>query len=110
MSEYAQLAAKFLERYEKPVVEEYIQGFSGIDPQRIVNASDLNHEQLYGLLGGNTNEHYHLTKAQYEWLVEQMSGGGSDDNYAPVITAGQVINVIQGEEMTPYEISGTNLR
>lgn len=61
MSEYRKLIAQFLERYEKPVVEEYIQGFSGIDPQRIVNASELDHEQLSGLLGGEDSGHFHLT-------------------------------------------------
>ena len=216
MSEYARLASEFLERYDKPEVEELIVGFSGIDPQKKVNPGELNHEQLYGLLGGEdgghyhltqeqlnklinvpadgvsgatgpkgdkgdkgdpftyddftpaqlaalkgekgdqgpqgiqgpkgdkgdkgekgdkgdpgssgsgtgvssheqltnlfggkTNEHYHLSKEQYDWLIEQMSGGGNDDNYAPKITAGQVITVIKSVEMTPYEILGTNLR
>lgn len=77
MSEYAQLAAKFLERYEKPVVEEYIQGFSGIDPQRIVNASDLNHEQLYELLGGEDDGHYHLTQEQLNKLDNMPAEGAA---------------------------------
>lgn len=75
MSEYAKLAAQFLERYEKPVVEEYIQGFSGIDPQKIVNASDLNHEQLYGLLGGADNGHYHLTQELLNKLINVPAEG-----------------------------------
>ena len=71
MSEYRQLVAQFLERYEKPVVEDYILGFSGIDPQRIVNASDLDHEQLSGLLGGEASGHYHLTNEELSKLFVQ---------------------------------------
>lgn len=105
MSEYRKLVAKFLERYEKPVVEEYIQGFSGIDPPLKHNASELDHEQLNGLLGGDDRGHYHLTKEQLDWLIEQMS-----EKYPPVILSGQVINVIADNEITPYEVRGENVR
>ena len=105
MSEYRKLVADFLERYEKPVVEEYIQGFSGIDPQRKVNAGILDHEQLNGLLGGEADGHYHLSREQLEWLVEQMS-----EKYPPVILSGQVINVVASELMLPYEVQGEDVR
>lgn len=32
------------------------------------------------------------------------------DDWKPVITSGQVINVIAGEVMTPYSVAGTNVR
>ena len=79
MSEYAQLAAEFLERYEKPVVEEYIQGFSGIDPQKKVNPGELNHEQLYGLLGGEDSGHYHLTEELLDKLENMPAEGGQGE-------------------------------
>ena len=105
MSEYRKLVADFLERYEKPVVEDYIQGFSGIDPPLKVSAGMFDHEQLNGLLGGNDRGHYHLTKEQLDWLIEQMS-----EKYPPVILSGQVINTTAGEEIIPYLIQGENLR
>ena len=105
MSEYRKLVADFLERYEKPVVEEYIQGFSGIDPPLKMNAGTLDHEQLNGLLGGEPSGHYHLTKEQLDWIVEQMS-----EKYPPVILSGQVINAVASEEISPYTIQGENVR
>ncbi len=105
MSEYRKLVSKFLERYEKPVVEEYIQGFSGIDPPLKQNAGLLDHEQLNGLLGGDDRGHYHLTKEQLDWLIEQMS-----EKYPPVIFPEQVINTTAGKEITPYLIQGENVR
>ena len=68
MSEYRKLVEAFLERYEKPVVEEYIQGFSGIDPQRKVLSSEIDHEALSGLLGGTDSGHYHLSSEELEKL------------------------------------------
>ena len=62
------------------------------------------HEDLEGLLGGDdTNGHYHLTKAQYEWIIEMTK-------YPPEIDEGQVISTIAETGITPYEISGLNLR
>ncbi len=104
MSEYRKLVEAFLERYEKPVVDEYIQGFSGIDPQRKVLSSEIDHEALSGLLGGAENEHYHLTKTQYEWMIEQIS------DFLPVIAQGQNINAIAESAIIPYEIIGENIK
>ena len=105
MSEYRKLVEAFFERYEKPVVEEYIQGFSGIDPPLKVKAGDLDHEQLNGLLGGDDRGHYHLTKEQLEWIIENMR-----EKYPPLILSGQVINTTANKEITPYEVQGENVR
>ena len=103
ISEYRKLVTEFFERYEKPVVEELIEGFSGIDPQKKSSAAILDHEQLNGLLGGEDAGHYHLTKQQLDWIREQMT-----ESYPPVIMSGQVINITANEEMTPYEIQSVN--
>ena len=63
------------------------------------------HEVLKNLLGGDSDGHYHLTKKQYDWLVEQMS-----EKYPPKIAENQEINVFAGQEMIPYKILGENVR
>ena len=74
MSKYRRLVEEFLLRYERPQVDDLVVGFSGIDPSKRVNAGDLNHEELDGLLGGSAEEgHYHLTLNEWDnviWLLE----------------------------------------
>ena len=101
MSKYRNLIANFLENYEAPVVEDYIQGFSGIDPQRKVNPLDIDHEQMDGLLGGGYEGHYHLTREQLDWIKEQMT-----IKYPPVISNSQVINAVPSTPITNYKIQG----
>ncbi len=105
MSEYRKLVTEFFDRYEKPVVEELIEGFSGIDPPLKQSASTLGHEQLYGLMGGDDTGHYHVTKEQLALIIELMT-----ERYPPVIMSGQVINITASEEMTPYEIQSENTK
>ncbi len=70
MSKYQELVEQFFLRYEQPVIEELIVGFSGIDPplKLDVMSSNVNHEELNNLLGGDDDGHYHLTKEQYDEL------------------------------------------
>ena len=59
MSVYSQLVDEFFIRYEKPILEDLVVGFSGIDPPLKVIAADIDHEELSGLLGGSTLDgHY----------------------------------------------------
>ena len=70
MRKYEELVAEFFLRYEQPVIEELIVGFSGIDPPLKIDvlSSNVNHEELNNLLGGDDDGHYHLTKEQYDEL------------------------------------------
>lgn len=34
---------------------------------------------------------------------------GVPDSWQPEITAGQTLNLVAGEEMTPYQVAGTNV-
>lgn len=51
-------------RYKKPRIEPLIVGLSGIDPDEKLVSSEISHEALSGLLGGNILGHYHLTREQ----------------------------------------------
>lgn len=104
MSEYRKLVAEFLERYEKPVVDGYTQGFSGIDPQKKIVPGELDHEQLNGLLGGEPQGHYHLTENQLDDLI-----GLINDKYSPELMQ-VVIEAVADEEIDPYEMQGKNLK
>ncbi|MBQ7594076.1 MAG: hypothetical protein IJU48_06970 [Synergistaceae bacterium] len=72
MRKYEELVAEFFLRYEQPVIEELIVGFSGIDPPLKVDvlSENVNHEELNNLLGGDDDGHYHLTKERYDKLIE----------------------------------------
>lgn len=95
---------KFYERYREPTIDEYIQGYSGIDPALKVKASEINHELLDNLLGGDETGHYHLTYAQIQKLNSYMP-----EKYPPTIDDNQVIYCIADEEITPYEIMGIDI-
>ena len=94
---------EFYSRYEHPEVEDLVVGYSGIDPPRKVKANELNHEELANLLGGDETGHYHLTGQQYSRLLELLV-------WPPVIEAGQEVPATADEEMTDYEIRGTDIR
>lgn len=96
---------KFYERYREPTIDDYIQGYSGIDPALKVNASEINHELLDNLLGGDETGHYHLTYAQIQKLNAYMP-----EKYPPAIDDNQVIYCTASEEITPYEITGIDIR
>lgn len=74
MTEYAKLVAEFFTRYQEPTIDDLIIGFSGIDPPLKVLASEINHEELDNLLGGEPEGHYHLTKEQWEKIIEILDG------------------------------------
>ena len=97
---------KFYQKYHKPTIDEYIKGFSGIDPALKANPSELNHELLNNLLGGDETGHYHLTKLQ----IRKLNAYSPDGKYPPVIDDNQVINCVAGEEISPYTIAGTYIR
>ncbi len=106
MTDLLEQFEEFYKKYEKPIVEELTVGYSGIDPPiNHKNSSDIDHEKLRGLLGGDENGHYHLTEAQLERLKEIFKY-----RYPPLIGEGQIINTIAYEEITPYEIEGINVR
>ncbi len=75
MSEYSQLVDEFFTRYEEPVIEQLTVGFAGIDPPLRVLASEIDHEGLNHLLGGDETGHYHLTKDQWEKIIKLLEGG-----------------------------------
>ena len=78
MSEYSRLVDEFFTRYEEPYIEKLTVGFAGIDPPLRVLASEIDHEGLNNLLGGDETGHYHLTKDQWEKVLELL-----DDNPTP---------------------------
>ena len=100
MSKYTELVEEFYSRYDKPFVDKLTIGFSDIDP------AEIDHEALNNLLAPKTNEHYHLTKAQYEKLIEIIDG----DKYPPLIFPNQTINISAEGEMKPYEIQGKYIK
>ena len=73
MSEYSQLVDEFFTRYEEPVIEQLTVGFAGIDPPLRVLASEIDHEGLNHLLGGDETGHYHLTKDQWEKVIKLLN-------------------------------------
>ena len=107
MSNFTELEEEFYTRYKNPFVDKLTMGFSDIDPPKRINPAEIDHEALDGLLAPETNEHYHLTKKQYDKLIELIDG----DNYPPLIFPAQIINISAEGEMKPYEIQGryTNL-
>lgn len=72
MSEYSKLVEAFFTRYDKPQIDPLTIGFSGIDPPLKVLASEIDHEELNHLLGGDETGHYHLTKDQWEKVIELL--------------------------------------
>ena len=94
----------FMKIYEKPQIYDFIVGFSGIDPQKKF-ASIIDHELLNSLFGGNSDGHFHLTREQLDWIIEQMS-----EKYPPEITPNQAIQGVSDELIDDYSIQGSNVR
>ena len=105
MSIYKDLVDEFFTRYERPVIEPFIMGFSGIDPPLKSSAGTADHEALNNLLGGDDSGHFHLTKEQLDWIIEQMS-----EKYPPNITPNQVITGTADVLINDYTILGDNVR
>lgn len=68
---------EFSNKYEAPYIPSMIVGFCGIDPSRKnlgeLKISDIPHEELDKLLGGNTDGHYHFTEEEWEKLKKLIS-------------------------------------
>ena len=105
MSIYKDLVDEFFSRYEHPVIEPFIMGFSGIDPPLKSNSGTSDHENLNHILGGDDNGHYHVTKEQLDWIIEQMS-----EKYPPSITPNQVILGTSDLPIIDYTIQGVDVR
>ena len=96
---------EFYRRYMYTAVEELTVGFAGIDPPLKQDTSEINHEDLDNLLGGDDNGHYHLTGDQVEQLMEMYNIA-----YLPQIFPDQEMNAIPEEQITPYLVQGENVR
>ena len=85
MGKYAEYVSQFEEDYEQPVVEEYIVGFSGIDPDKKVKPETISHEKLDGLLGGDFAGRYHVTHDElalfrdYQGQITKLSGDTANE-------------------------------
>ena len=95
----------FYSNYKSPEIEKLVVGYSGIDPPLKTDGTGLNHEDLDGLLGGNDEGHYHLTKTQIEQLSDMYEVA-----YKPKIIPNQTINITAEEETNPYEVLGKNIK
>ncbi len=83
MSVYSELVDAFFLKYEKPVLDPLVVGFSGIDPPLKGGASELDHEELNGLLGGSTLDgHYHLTYEEWEAIRQILDNPEYDGGFA----------------------------
>ena len=105
MSVYKDLVDQFFTRYEHPVIEQFILGFSGIDPQKKHSVAIIDHELLNSLLGGNSEGHFHLTREQLDWIIEHMN-----ENYPPNINPNQSIFGTADVPIQNYEIKGIDVR
>ena len=82
MSRFRELVEEFIAKYEEPKIENLTVGFSDIDPPLKVNASELDHEKLNNLLGGNIEGHYHLTKDLWSQITYIIETRDYDGGYA----------------------------
>lgn len=106
MSVYSDLVDEFFTRYDYPVIEPFIMGFSGIDPPLKQSVGFNDHELLNNIKGGDSdNGHYHLTLEQLNWIIEQMS-----EKYPPDISPNQVVHGIADVPLDDFEIQGTDVR
>ena len=82
MSRLKDLAEEFFERYDEPEIDELTVGFSGIDPPLKVDVTQIDHEKLQNLLGGDDIDgHYHLTKELWEYINELFNEFDFDGGY-----------------------------
>ena len=81
MGKYSDLVKDFdyHAKYKDPVVDPLIVGLTGIDPDEKVNESEIEHEALSGLLGGDVTGHYHIN---YEQLSQLKTFQVKIDNLA----------------------------
>ena len=84
MSYYEELVYKygFLDDYQRPELDELTVGFSGIDPPLKGEDIELDHEELNGLLGGDENGHYHLTKDLWLKVIALLENKDFDGGFA----------------------------
>ena len=93
MGRYKELAEEFFTKYETPEVDELTVGFSAIDPPKKINPIDIDHEQLDGLLGGNWEGHYHLTKELWEYVIDLVSTKDFDGGFASTAEEEYMLNL-----------------
>ena len=105
MTSYKDIVDEFFTRYEHPVIEPFIMGFSGIDPPLKCSTVIQNHEALDNLLGGEAYGHFHLTKEQLDWIIENMN-----EKFPPSITPHQVIYATADDPISDYLILGNDVR
>lgn len=105
MSKYKELVDEFFTRYEHPVIEPFILGFSGIDPPLKSSLGTLDHEALNNILGGDAFGHFHISKEQLDWISAQMN-----ETYPPSINPNQSIYGTAEQPIDDYSISGTDVR
>ena len=73
----------FGNEYMDPYIPQKIVGFIGIDPDIVGSGGNGSgtgsgiddHEQLRNLLGGDSTGHYHVTKGEWEKLVNLLTYG-----------------------------------
>lgn len=107
----AKTIEEFYQEYEQPAIQNITVGFSGIDPipksftpvvisdktdtgedihayidQKISQQLVKAHEELPDLQGGNDDEHYHLTEAEYNGLYKVLTAF-SNPNGAVTLTS-----------------------
>lgn len=93
MGRYKELAEEFFTKYETPEVDELTVGFSAIDPPKKINPYDIDHEQLDGLLGGNWEGHYHLTKELWEYVIDLVNTKDFDGGFASTTEDEYMLNL-----------------
>lgn len=92
MSRFRELVEEFIAKYEEPEIDELTVGFSSIDPPLRVSAEDFDHEELSGLLGGNIEGHYHLTKDIWQQITAVLDLRDYDGGYANTTDAEYELN------------------
>ena len=93
MSSYQKLVEEFFLKYEIPELDELTVGFSGIDPPLKVNAAEADHEKLDGLLGGDFEGHYHLTKELWLEVMALLDDRYYDGGFASTTENEYMLNV-----------------
>ena len=93
MGRYKELAEEFFTKYETSEVDELTVGFSAIDPPKKINPLEIDHEQLDGLLGGNWEGHYHLTKELWEYVSDLVNTKDFDGGFASTTEEEYLLNL-----------------
>ena len=108
---------EFYEKFEAPHINSLTVGFSSIDPStRGITPSEIPHEELGSLLGGDENGHFHLTAEELAKLnsypdsikhetLPDLQGGAESEHYH--LTAEELDKLQNIENMLVNEDDGT---